>query len=233
MNAPLSLMNSESAHGRSAQAGPRDECSRAASAEDIRVLSKIYNDDINIALWHRGDRCPDIEATRALIDVAPNLAVNSVTTPDKACADIERALPRQYSGTLVEDIAELSEMFCVLFDLKRVGLRLTALEKAMCPRFHVDAVPCRLVTTYCGQGTQWLHHASVDRSKLGRGSRGLPDSESGVYGQASDIQNAQSGDVALLKGEAWVGNEGVGLVHRSPAISHGEKRLLLTLDFAS
>ena len=88
MNAPLSLINLESAQGRSVQAGPRDEYSRTAGAEDIRVLSKIHDDDINIVLWQRGDRCPDIEATRALIDAAPNLAVNSVTTPDKACADI-------------------------------------------------------------------------------------------------------------------------------------------------
>ncbi|WP_428354217.1 DUF1826 domain-containing protein [Methyloprofundus sp.] len=36
---------------------------------------------------------------------------------------------------------------------------------------------------------------------------------------------------ALLKGERWEGNENAGLVHRSPAINEGERRLLLTLDF--
>jgi len=40
-----------------------------------------------------------------------------------------------------------------------------------------------------------------------------------------------TGDVALLKGESWLGNEGGGLVHRSPGLSNKKKRLLLTLDF--
>jgi hypothetical protein len=35
----------------------------------------------------------------------------------------------------------------------------------------------------------------------------------------------------LLKGEAWIGNENGGLVHRSPNLTGGARRLLLTLDF--
>jgi len=73
----------------------------------------------------------------------------------------------------------------------------------------------------------------VDRSKLGRGSKGLSDLESGLYRGAGDIEQLQRGDVALLKGELWEGNETAGLVHRSPAVSPGESRLLLTLDIVS
>ena len=101
----------------------------------------------------------------------------------------------------------------------------------MCPRFHVDRVPCRLVTTYAGKATQWLAHDRVDRSKLGPGSEGKPDAESGLYTNVEDIQQLQQGDVALLKGECWEGNEGAGLVHRSPQLTAGTGRLLLTLDF--
>lgn len=39
------------------------------------------------------------------------------------------------------------------------------------------------------------------------------------------------GEVALMKGERWQGNEGRGLVHRSPALSAGQRRLILTLDW--
>ncbi|WP_324615399.1 DUF1826 domain-containing protein [Francisella sp. TX07-6608] len=46
------------------------------------------------------------------------------------------------------------------------------------------------------------------------------------------IQKLNIGDVALLKGESWIGNSGFGLVHRLPSIIDGKKRLLLTLDFA-
>jgi len=47
----------------------------------------------------------------------------------------------------------------------------------------------------------------------------------------SQIQQLKRGDVALLKGEKWLGNEGFGLIHRSPHPAPGERRLLLTLDW--
>ena len=102
----------------------------------------------------------------------------------------------------------------------------------MCPRFHVDKVPCRLATTYSGNATEWLPHDRVDRSKLGPGSSGKPDAKSGLYSRNDDIQQLEIGDVALLKGESWIGNEEAGLVHRSPGLRAGTSRLLLTLDFA-
>ena len=48
---------------------------------------------------------------------------------------------------------------------------------------------------------------------------------------AQEIQQLQSGDVAVLKGELWAGNENAGLVHRSPAVGSGANRLLLSMDF--
>ena len=45
------------------------------------------------------------------------------------------------------------------------------------------------------------------------------------------IRHLACGDVALLKGEKWLGNEGAGLVHRSPSQGNGERRLILTLDW--
>jgi hypothetical protein len=102
----------------------------------------------------------------------------------------------------------------------------------MCPRFHIDKLGCRLVSTYQGPGTEWLSNDDVDRSKLGAGNMGLSDDVSGLYSQAADIQQVNKGDIVLLKGEGWYGNEGLGAVHRSPAVAPGEKRVVLTLDFA-
>lgn len=101
----------------------------------------------------------------------------------------------------------------------------------MCPTFHVDKIPCRLVTTFTGSTTQWLDNNVIDRSKLGAGSKGLPDEESGLLQSQNDINQLSVGDVALLKGEGWFKNEGGGLVHRSPNLPHKNRRLLLTLDF--
>ncbi len=122
-------------------------------------------------------------------------------------------------------------MFSCLFELQNIGLRLTPLTNSMCPRFHVDRVPCRLITTYVGTGTEWLPHELVDRSKLGIGSNGRSDAESGLYTSPNAIQQLKHSDVALLKGESWDGNEGAGLVHRSPTVETGKPRLLFTLDF--
>jgi hypothetical protein len=135
---------------------------------------------------------------------------------------------------LSDDITLLVDMFCCVFDLKKAGLRLTALNRAMCPRFHFDRIPCRLITTYHGVATEWLPHQVVDRSKLGAGNQGKSDEKSGLFESANDISQLSKGDVGLLKGEFWHDNEGAGLVHRSPVHtddSLSQSRLLLTLDF--
>lgn len=100
----------------------------------------------------------------------------------------------------------------------------------MCPRFHVDRLGCRLITTHSSFATEWLPHPCVDRARPGVVGAGLADQESGVYASEHDIRRRETGDVALLKGEGWDGNEGRGNVHRSPAVPDGEKRLMLTLD---
>jgi hypothetical protein len=196
------------------------------------VLTNIYKKEINIVTWKRE---PSSELTSAVNDFLNNnktkaavLAVTPENTNEVLCntfGDSETMMP------LRNDIALLVDMFCCLFELKGAGLRVTILEQAMCPRFHFDRIPCRLVTTYQGAGTQWLQNDVIDRSKLGAGNQGKSDEQSGLFKQLSDINQLTQGDVALLKGEHWFENEGAGLVHRSPPVIAGERRLLLTLDF--
>ena len=132
-----------------------------------------------------------------------------------------------------EDIQYLTKLFCELFDIKDAWLRIEAIDKPMCPRFHADYLKCRLVTTYYGPGTQWLPNNLVNRNKLGHGNNGLADDISGLFSKKSDIENLDIGDIGLLKGEAWVNNEGLGLVHRSPHTDTDSdyKRLYVTIDF--
>jgi hypothetical protein len=152
-------------------------------------------------------------------------------TPENVAEVVSAALDEyQCAQSLGEDIALIVDMFCCLFDLQEVGLRLTTLDSPMCPKFHVDHLPCRLVTTYHGAATQWLGNEGIDRSKLGAGSVGLSDEESGLYKCSDSINQLLQGDVALLKGSGWEGNEQQGLVHRSPEVAPNERRLLMTLD---
>ncbi|MGF1771202.1 DUF1826 domain-containing protein [Vibrio wakamikoensis] len=203
----------------------------SASGDHPTVLTDIYKESVNIAIWKRELDADLQHLTNEFLANNPKFQKSVSVSPSDAFAALEYATDGLAPKALLQNIAELVDMFCCLFELDYAGLRLATLESAMCPRFHTDKVPCRLVTTYSGVATDWLEHDVVDRSKLGHGSNGLPDSESGLHQSETDIQRLTCGDVALLKGEKWIGNEGGGLVHRSPSVASGENRLLLTLDF--
>ncbi|SMF93532.1 Protein of unknown function [Methylomagnum ishizawai] len=129
------------------------------------------------------------------------------------------------------DVEYLVELFRDLFGPEGLGLRLRTLEKAMCPRFHVDNVPVRLICTYGGLGTEWLPDATVDRTRLGRGACGQPDEVSGLVLDPGMARAVPAYAIGLLKGCRWEGNEERGIVHRSPTPTPQQpRRLLLTLD---
>lgn len=202
-----------------------------SQAADPAVLADIYRDDVNIAIWQRQLSSSLREEVAEFLLTDPSYRASFTLASVNVLDNVVKAIGDKAPAGVMASIAELVDMFCYLFDVKRVGARLSVLDKAMCPRFHVDRVPCRLVSTFHGVATQWLPHDCVDRSKLGHGSGGKPDSESGLYRKHTDIQQVDCGDVALLKGELWDGNENAGLVHRSPVVPSGESRLLFTLDF--
>ncbi len=207
---------------------------QSITGQEPDVLTNIYRDDTNITIWQRPLSVQLIRAAKQLLINKPNFKSAMVVSTKNRQEHLNEAFgAHEEYRVLSEDISKLVDMFCCLFDLKEVGLRITALDHAMCPKFHVDQVPCRLVTTYYGIATQWLDHRSVDRSKLGAGSGKKSDQASGLYKDLKDIHELKPGDVALLKGEAWKGNENAGLVHRSPAVSSSALRLLCTLDFVN
>ncbi|NQX90209.1 MAG: DUF1826 domain-containing protein [Halioglobus sp.] len=203
---------------------------KATRGKEATVLTNIYKEQTDIAIWQR-QLTEDIEVSASEILASKlDLEFCRRVTPQNAEACIAGSLCISGVEEFSYDVAQLVDMFCCLFARPDAGLRLIVLTRAMCPRFHVDNVPCRMVTTYQGPATEWLPHQSVDRSRLGTGNQGKPDGESGVYSRSGDIQQMAAGDVALLKGELWEGNENAGLVHRSPAVPAGRSRLFLTLD---
>ncbi len=201
-------------------------------AEDPSILAEIYQVPINLCIWQRKLANSVTDYLDWLLKNTSNRELRVIAESHDVIAVILKALPA-HSGinALADDVNILATIFTDLFDLKRIGIRISILDKTMCPRFHTDHLPCRLVTTYAGSGTQWLPEYAVDRSKLGQGSNGLPDTLSGIYSHSSSIEQLSAGDVGLLKGSGWLGNEDKAIVHRSPEIVAGEKRLLLTLDF--
>ena len=207
---------------------------RAYHSNNLADLAQIYQPVINLCVV---ERQVDNEL-KSFIGHLLRLTnqISFVESIDFASFNFFSLLPQ--TGHLpgyrafCKDVASLTALYCDLFELERVGLRLRILDHAMCPKFHVDSVTCRLVCTYGGVGTEWLEEAYVDRRKLGSGSGGLCDEISGLILDTNAIQSIPAYAIGLLKGSCWEGNEQHGAVHRPPQLTNNSpKRLLLTLDF--
>ena len=194
---------------------------------DLRDLACIFEPHVNVALLARSlppELAPDVAVfvgTRA-----PNI-VQTVAANEASSEWLSTELSEM--GELRADAARWIEVMADLTGASRIGVRLTRADTAMCPRFHVDFVGLRLVTTYSGPGTEFLDGAEVLRQESPRPG-GAPNLE---VRSRDAIQAAGVGDVVLLKGEGWPGNEGRGAVHRSPFTTASHPRLLLTLDALS
>ncbi|RTE66754.1 DUF1826 domain-containing protein [Amphritea opalescens] len=204
----------------------------AVIGDSPETMTAIYEEQINLVVVQRS--LPDEIAhyCQELVDTKPNFNLRLAINPEQAAESLTSLPNLTGHAAFVDDLVLLVDMYSCLFDLDEVGLRLQVLDRAMCPRFHIDRLGCRLVTTYQGPGTEWLRNGDVDRRKLGAGNMGLSDAESGLYSDVTDIQQVNKGDIVLLKGEGWYGNEGLGAVHRSPFITPAEKRVVVTMDFA-
>lgn len=199
------------------------------SGEQIDVFGEVLRDEVNLAVWQRQLPAQISDFANALLAQGEPLGhsivlelANPESTPSlSGLVDGYSDLPGQ--AAFLQDLSWLVSAYACLFDAKRIGLRLRILDKAMCPRFHVDHVPVRLITSYAGVGSEWLAEGGMARHRLGDPAAEPSDT--------ALIKRAETGHVLLAKGEKWSGNEGGGLLHRSPQPPAGERRLLLTLDW--
>ena len=195
------------------------------------VLANIYEAEVRLTCWQRELDVDSLAYVNWLLERGRLLPLRLVAAPEALTEQLEQDLPDHANRKdFIEDVVYLADMFACLFGMEEVGVRLSLLKEAMCPRFHVDRIGARMVCTYAGSATEWLPNEVVDRSKLGRGSNGLDDHESGLY-PAETIPNQMSaGDVVIMKGDTWPEQEGQGLVHRSPACTPQAPRLFLSMD---
>ncbi|PKM31703.1 MAG: DUF1826 domain-containing protein [Gammaproteobacteria bacterium HGW-Gammaproteobacteria-11] len=197
---------------------------------ELDSLLGVLRDDVNLAVWERSLSASvrhflqafmarGIDLTEACsLEVQDEAVALQLPTLTNLAADIPG-----YSDFMA-DLKHLISLFSCLVDARTVGVRLRTLEQAMCPRWHVDKVPVRLVSSYVGPGCEWLPEQDVVRQALGS-----PAVDKTMANARAE--KIAEGHVALLKGERWQGNQGRGLVHRSPALQTGQRRLLLTLDW--
>ncbi|QTD56889.1 DUF1826 domain-containing protein [Parasphingorhabdus cellanae] len=191
------------------------ERSIAFTARNPKALRAIRVEGVGIAIWERSappglsdlklDGIVDVRFT-ADIDELPAMLDSALDD-----AGHEKSVARDI---LHNDILVLANRFAQIMQNEFVEIRLECVTTNACKKFHTDYVTARLITTYLGQGTQWLD------------SEDTADSD---CGDLHNIQQMQAGDVALFKGRLW-SRDKAG-IHRSPPIEGtGEERLLLVIN---
>ena len=193
----------------------------AVISDKASVFSEIFKPETQIAIWSDQMCRMAQHYAESFKDLHPHFSIKQMLTPDSMPQYLDSVLKSgQGRAELIQSVSTLAEMFCYLFEQESLGFRMHLLDRAMCPRFHRDYVPCRLVMTLRGASTHWLDEESASLALS-------EDSYDGAF------NSLDAGDIALLKGAGWFGNEAKGLVHRSPSIDQGDWRLFLSMDFAN
>ena len=194
-----------------------------------KVLRRILDPGVNLSLWQRPAQQ---EITRELsILQAPHMPdVRCCTSPVSFDDDVNALLRQQHLDPMAFenwriDLRRLADVFFSLSEGRDVSMRLETKDGDGCRRFHVDHTHLRLLCTYRGPGTLWLTDAQVDRAAQ---ENGEPNDKIIRFGTPSYFETFW---VGIMKGDAYPGNAGRGLVHRSPPIAgSGLSRVVFCLD---
>lgn len=180
------------------------------------ALRQILCRDTALAVWRRSlAKNLMVELERLVLDEVDDILFASET------GALETALPDAmeeagYPGlpALTADIAMLAQQHATVTGDSKIRIRLEVVETHACRKFHSDYVKVRTITTYLGQGTQWIEAEARDTA-------GLPG--------GPEIRQLGAGDVGMFKGRLW--QETPPILHRSPPIGDtGAQRLVLVID---
>jgi len=199
---------------------------------DSDGLTAIHEPAVNMCVWQRS--LPETLAQFVDAVVLPRNIKRVLTCAADAPAidELLQELPMERGFALLRaDMLELAVRFAKLTSAQQLTLKLESFGSNLCERFHVDWVPLRLICSYAGPGTEWLDNAAADRAFLGPAAGDLADEASGLLRPGAVVQRMERFAVALMKGERWPGNQGNGVLHRSPRIAgSGQRRVLFKID---
>ena len=165
---------------------------------------------IALALWERDLPDPLLKELNSLdlnavddLDVTLDVSASALTL---AASLLASGYSEVLAGLLAADMMPLARALGTLVDVPRVRMRLEVVETDSCRKFHADYVTQRLLVSYRGPATQWVH-----------------------VGDPEAIGQARTGDAAILKGRLLMDEPAI--LHRSPPIAGtGVQRILLTID---
>ncbi|MEM1337164.1 MAG: DUF1826 domain-containing protein [Bacteroidota bacterium] len=195
----------------------------AIICKDVKRIQDIHLKTKNVVVYQRGIAALEGELVQA---VKLPIEFRTTGTVEEITFSLSNYFARVLLGyvRLLEDILHLLELFEQVTKVSSFRIVLATVTTTMCPRFHADNNELRMLCTYSGPGTLWLPDHAVDRKAYHRGKGNqniLPDE--------GCIQQADTGDVVILKGALYPGATPV--LHRSPNIKgKEEERLLLSID---
>ena len=186
-------------------------------------LARFYDDEFNLCVW---TPTPDSEReTYARLLAQENFQFKQVVSNQDPMAAFDSFPDGTGSAVTKEWIGELIDIFATLFGLNQVGLRISSVSKPMCPKFHADHIPARMVHALHGDGSEWVNDNLFESGESNENYRELIKK---FEIEDSKIERAPAGSVALMKGTGWKDHI-PPVIHRSPM--HHEKRVVMTLDF--
>lgn len=197
-----------------------------------RELATIFDADREIAIATRTLPADLAASVDAQCRTARGWSIALEGAPDTALeTELRERLPipeqaQAQAQALVDDVMALARLMTSLLAVESLRIKLRLLEETMCPRFHCDNVTVRLVTSWRGPGSEWLPEHALDRRGLGAPSPDKP----AIVVDSTAIERLGTGDVALIKGSDWHGEGRGGLVHRSPDLAPGQRRLMMSID---
>lgn len=183
------------------------------SSDDPRVLQTLGMEGVSLALWTRSlprdlacalDALPADRLPRLRRSLAPSGVAGAI---HEAC---EEAGTGDCAGCLAAEIEALAMHAMQVFASPLLELRLDVTEGQPCSKWHVDAVPGRLLCTLLGPGTEY--------------------GPIGPNGEPQSVHRMPRGTVGVFRGVLWPGRELAAIVHRSPPREEGGPRLLLVID---
>ncbi|WP_172331503.1 DUF1826 domain-containing protein [Mangrovicoccus sp. HB161399] len=179
------------------------------------VLRRIGRDGTALAIWQRrmpadlrgwldglpAGRMPQFRRTlpAGTLRLAVAEACRRAGTPGGAGQEL-----------LAAEICLLGQLAADVFGCAALRVRLEVATRQTCPKWHVDAVPVRMVCTLRGPGTEW--------GPIG------PD------GVPRRTHRLETGEVGLFRGALWPGDELAAILHRSPQATPERPRLALAID---
>lgn len=198
---------------------------RQVSSDQIGAFAAIYDENVEIVSVARPQSQKFEHLFEQLIKSRqiPEIRwIQEVDDFDAPAREMPATIDADVCSVLSEQIVEVGEVMGELLACERVGVRIESPPRPPCPRFHVDRIPCRMLITLYGPGTDWISNPDVDWSIFEDLSASLPPIR-----KNRQIKRLETGHWSLLKGGGWT-DQYRGTVHRSPHVI--ADRLLLALD---